>query len=89
MVDIVSTYGIHQSQQELENCIKGFFFRLMEVDSSQDIKEWMSKVKKPQNMTVQDFVDRLSHLDDLIDYMPIPNPISDPGVQLNSKIYEC
>jgi hypothetical protein len=41
----------------------------------------MSKVKKPQNLTVQDFVQRLSHLNDLIEYVPVPNPINDPGVQ--------
>jgi hypothetical protein len=45
--NIVSTYGIHQSQQELENWIKRFLFLLMEEDISLDIKEWMSEVKKP------------------------------------------
>jgi hypothetical protein len=41
----------------------------------------MSEVKKPQNLTVQDFVQRLSHLNDLIEYAPVPNPINDPGLQ--------
>jgi hypothetical protein len=41
----------------------------------------MSKVKKPQNPTVHDFMQRLSHLNDLIEYTPVPNPINDLGVQ--------
>jgi hypothetical protein len=46
-----------------------------------DIKEWMSEVKKPRSMSVQDFVQRISHLNDLIDYTPIPNPINSLGIQ--------
>jgi hypothetical protein len=53
----------------------------MEEEISLDIKGWMSKVKKPQNLTVQDFVQCLSHLNELIEYAPVPNPINDPGVQ--------
>jgi len=53
----------------------------MEEDISLDIKEWMSEVKKPRNMSVQDFVQRISHLNDLIDYTPIPDPTNNPGTQ--------
>jgi hypothetical protein len=53
----------------------------MEEDILLEIKEWMSEVKKPQNLTVQDFVQCLSHLNDLIEYTPVPNPINDLGVQ--------
>jgi hypothetical protein len=40
---------------------KRFFLLFMEEDISLDIKEWMSEVKKPRNLTVQDFMQRLSH----------------------------
>jgi hypothetical protein len=53
----------------------------MEEDILLDIKEWMSEVKKPRNLTVQDFVQRISHLNDLIENAPVPNPNNDPGVQ--------
>jgi hypothetical protein len=53
----------------------------MEEDISLDIKEWMSKVKKPRSMSVQDFVQRLNHLNDLIEYTPIPDPTNNPGKQ--------
>jgi hypothetical protein len=53
----------------------------MEEDILPDIKEWMSEVRKLQNLTVQDFVQRLIHLNYLIEYAPVPNPINDPGVQ--------
>jgi hypothetical protein len=39
----------------------------MKEDISLYIKEWMSKVEKPRNLTVQDFVQCRSHLNDLID----------------------
>jgi hypothetical protein len=38
----------------------------------------MSEVKKPRNMSVQDFVQQISHLNDLT---PVPNPVSNPGIQ--------
>jgi hypothetical protein len=41
----------------------------------------MSEVKKPQNLTDYDFVQRLSNLNDLIEYAPVPNHIKNPGVQ--------
>jgi hypothetical protein len=69
-----------QSQED-ENCIERFFLLFMEGDISLDIKEWMSEVKNPRNMSVQDFVQRISHLNDLIDYTPIPDPINSPGIQ--------
>jgi hypothetical protein len=79
--DIVAVHGANQSQVELENCIARFLLLFMEEDVSLDIKEWMSEIKKPQNMSVQDFVQRIMHLNDLIDYTPIPDPINSPGVQ--------
>jgi hypothetical protein len=36
---------------------------------------------KPRSMSVQDFIQRICHLNDLIDYTPIPNPITSPGIQ--------
>jgi hypothetical protein len=79
--DIKTNYGTNQSQEELKNCIEQFLLLFMEDDISLDIKEWMSEVKKPRSMSVQDFVQRISHLNDLIDYTPIPNPINSPGIQ--------
>jgi hypothetical protein len=80
-LDVVNTNGKNQTQQELVDCIERFLLLYMEEDISLDIKEWMSEVKKPRNMSVQDFVQRLSHLNDLIEYTPVPNPISNPGLQ--------
>jgi hypothetical protein len=80
-LDIVINHATNQSQEELENCIEKFLLLFMEEDISLDIKEWMSEIKKPRNMSVQDFVQRLNHLNDLIDYTPIPDPTNNPGVQ--------
>jgi hypothetical protein len=77
--NIVTNYATNQSQQELENCIERFLLLFMEEDVSLDIKEWMSEVKKPRSMSVQDFVQRLNHLNDLIEYTPIPDPTNNPG----------
>jgi hypothetical protein len=79
--DIVTNYATNQSQQELENCIKRFLLLFMEEDVSLDIKEWMSEVKKPRSMSVQDFVQRLNHLNVCIEYTPIPDPTNNPGKQ--------
>ena len=79
--DIVNTYATNQTQDELEDCIERFLLLFMEEDISLDIKEWMSEVKKPRNMSVQDFVQRISHLNDLIDYTPIPDPTNNPDTQ--------
>ena len=53
----------------------------MEEDVSLDIKEWMMDIKKPRSMSVQDFVQRISHLNDLIEYTLVPDPINNPGIQ--------
>jgi hypothetical protein len=79
--DIGTTYGTNQSQESLEQCVERFLLLFMEEDVSVDIKEWMSEVKKPRNKSVQDFVQRLTHLNDLIDYTPVPDPTNSPGVQ--------
>ena len=79
--DIVTSFGKNKSQEELENCIEQFLLLFMEEDISLDIKEWMSEIRKPRSMSVQDFVQRISHLNDLIDYTPIPDPINSPGIQ--------
>jgi hypothetical protein len=78
--DIVTTYATKQSQEELKNFIERFLLLFMEEDVSLDIKEWMSKVKKPKSMSVQDFVQRLSHLNDLIKYTLVPDPTNNPGI---------
>jgi hypothetical protein len=41
----------------------------------------MSEVAKPRNLTVQDFVQHFSHLNDMIEYAPVPNPINNLEVQ--------
>jgi hypothetical protein len=79
--DIVNKFGTNQTQDELEDCIERFLLLFMEEDISLDIKEWLSEIKKPRNMSVQDFVQRLNHLNDLIDYTPVPDPINYPGMQ--------
>ena len=80
-LDIVTNHASNHSQEELEDCIERFLLLFMEDDISLDIKEWMSEIKKPRNMSVQDFVQRISHLNDLIDYTPIPDSINNPSVQ--------
>ena len=79
--NIVTTHATNQSQEELVNCIERFLLLFMEEDVSLDIKEWMSEIKKPRSMTVQDFVQRLSHLNDLIEYTPLPDTTNNPGIQ--------
>jgi hypothetical protein len=34
----------------------------------------MAELKKPRNMSVQDFVQSLSHVNELIEYNPIADP---------------
>jgi hypothetical protein len=80
-LDIVTNHGTNQTQEELEDCVERFLLLFMEEDISLDIKEWMSKIKKPRNMSVQDFVQRLNYLNDLINYTPVPDPTNNPGVQ--------
>jgi hypothetical protein len=80
-LDIVSKHATNQSQEELEDCVERFFLLLMEEDVSLDIKERMTKVEKPCNMSVQDFAQRIIHLNDLIEYSLVPDPINHPGVQ--------
>jgi hypothetical protein len=58
----------------------------MEEDISVDIKEWMSDVKKPRSTSVQDFVQKLSHLKDSIEYSPIPDRTNNPEIQKNQNI---
>jgi hypothetical protein len=72
---------VTKSQEELENFIEKFLLLFIEEDNPLDIKEWMSGIKKLRNMSVQDFVQRLNHLNDLIDCTAIPDPTNNPGVQ--------
>jgi hypothetical protein len=76
--NIVTNYATNQSQQELKNYIGQFLLLFMEEEVSLDIKEWMSKIKKPRSMSVQNFLQRLNHLNDLIKYTLIPDPTKNP-----------
>jgi hypothetical protein len=79
-LDIVTNHGTNQMQEELEDCVEQFLLLFIE-GIFLDIKEWMSEIKKPRNKSVQDFVQRLNHLNDRIDYTLVPDPANNPGVQ--------
>jgi hypothetical protein len=79
--DIVSIHRTNFRQEELEDCIKHFLLLFMEEDISLDIKEWISEIKKPRSMSVLEFVQRLTHLNNLINYTPISDPINCSGIQ--------
>jgi hypothetical protein len=51
--DLVATHGTNQSQDELEDFFEQFLLLFMEEDMSLDIKEWLSEIKKPRNMSFQ------------------------------------
>jgi hypothetical protein len=80
--DIVSKHATNQTQEELEDCIERFLLLFMEDDVSVDIKEWMTEVKKPRNMSVQDFVQRIIHLNDLIKSQLITQECKLPNLQM-------
>jgi hypothetical protein len=61
-LDIVTNHGTNQTQEELEDSVERFLLLFMEEDISLDIKEWMSEIKKPRNMPVQDFVRKIKLL---------------------------
>ena len=79
--DVVSIYATNQTQDKFKDCIEHFLPLFMEEDISFDIKERISEVKKPRNMSVQHFIQPITHLNDLIDYTPIPDPTNNPGKQ--------
>jgi hypothetical protein len=80
-MDIVTNNAKENTQKELEECVEKFLLLFMEEDNSLDIKEWLSDIKKSRSMSVQDFVQHINHLNDLIDYTPIPDPHNNPGIQ--------
>ena len=41
-------------------------------DCAVDTKEWLQNVKKPRSMTVNEFMNRVKHFNNLIPYMPLP-----------------
>ena len=64
-------------QDKLDDCIEGFLLLFVDNDIYLDIKEWMSEVKKPRNMSIPDFVQQINHLKDLIEYTLISDPKND------------
>ena len=62
------------SQKNFEKCIEAFLLTKMDSDISLDLKEWLHATKKPRSMSVADFVERLCHLNNLIEYCPAPDP---------------
>jgi hypothetical protein len=61
-MDIVTNYTKENTQKELEECVEKFLLLFMEEDISLGIKEWLSEIKKPRSMPIQDFVQRINHL---------------------------
>jgi hypothetical protein len=53
-------------------CLDALKLVYMDRDISLDTKEWLQQVKKPRDMSVQAFLARLRHLNDLIKHMRIP-----------------
>jgi hypothetical protein len=87
-LDIVTNHATNHMQEELDDCLERFLLLFMEEDISLHIKEWMSEVKKPRNMSVRDFVQRFSHLNYPIDYTPVPNPVLIPAYRLPSSLMQ-
>jgi hypothetical protein len=59
-------------QDSLVTCLEQLALVYMDRDISLDTKEWLQQVKKPRSMTVQTFLARLCHINDLIEHMPLP-----------------
>jgi hypothetical protein len=74
IVDRIAPAVANHNQKNFERCIDAFLKVSMDEDISLDLKEFIRQATKPRNMSVQAFVERLRHLNNLIEYCPAPNP---------------
>ena len=86
IVDRIAPGEAARTQDNFKTCIEQFLLSFMDSDISLDLKEFIRQVTKPRNMTVQTFVERLHHLNNLIEYYPVPNP--DQPDELTPKLTE-
>jgi hypothetical protein len=68
----ITTAEAAWDQDSYKKCLEELLLVYMDRDMSLDTKEWLQQVKKPRDVTVQIFVARLRHLNDLIEHMPLP-----------------
>ena len=62
------------NQAAFEECITAFILMKMDHDCAIDTKEWFNQLRKPREWSVKDFMSRFKHLNNLIEYMPLPEP---------------
>ena len=74
IVDRIVPNAADFNQNNFEIYIEEFLLVYMDHDISLDLKEFIHEAHKPRNMSVPTFVERLRHLNNLIDYCPVPNP---------------
>jgi transposase InsO family protein len=62
----------NRDQDAFASCLEKLTLVYMDRDISLDTKEWLQQIKKPRQMTVQAFLARIRHINDLIEHMPLP-----------------
>ena len=62
------------NQAAFEECITAFILMKMDHDRAIDTKEWFNQLRKPREWSMKDFISQIKHLNNLIEYMPLPEP---------------
>ena len=88
---VLDEVGNDRDQANFENSIEIFLCKKVERDCAIDTKEWLSQIKKPRSLTVSKFMERLSEINNLIPYMPLPEEgaTEDGCIQYYSKAKLC
>jgi len=79
---VLDEIGPDRDQVDFEHAIEVFLLKKMERDFALNTKEWLNQIKKPKSMTVKKFVERITEINNLIPYMPLPeeNAVEDDRI---------
>ena len=74
IVDRIASADKDKIHDNFETIIEEFLLTKIVHEITLDLKEWLRTIKKPRSMSIAEFVERLRHLNNLIEYCPVPDP---------------
>ena len=76
-ITVLEEIGDDRGQDEFVQALDTFLLSKVDRDCAINTKEWLNQVRKPRNMTVKKFMQRVKQINNLFAVMPLPEEGAD------------
>jgi len=81
---VLEEIGDDRGQNEFFRALDTFLLSKVDRDCAINTKEWLNQVRKPRNMTVKKFMQRVKQINNLFAVMPLPEEDADEEERIDS-----